>query len=236
MTNFPTSLDSFSNPSGLQRMNVTVKHSVHHGNANDAIEAIEAKVGVDSSAVTTSLDYRTGSLEDRTTSSVISAAWESMQRELVTTFVAPGTGGLRFRFFTADHSGTASTATVVVGTAAGATPTLCRLGLYLVNGSGDGTLVASTPNDTALFNTPGAPVSKNFSVSYAMIRGQRYATGILIVTGAATPTLAATSFDGVTYAVAPRVTGFLSGQTDLPANFTAGGLGTTGTAHYMRLS
>lgn len=36
----------------------TVDHAAQHANANDAIEALEAKVGADSSAVTTSHDYK----------------------------------------------------------------------------------------------------------------------------------------------------------------------------------
>lgn len=55
--NFPTSLDSLTNPAGTDRVSV-VDHASQHANANDAIEAIEAKVGVDSSAVTTTLDYK----------------------------------------------------------------------------------------------------------------------------------------------------------------------------------
>ena len=55
-TTFPTTLDTLLNPSASDSMNV-VPHDVQHSNANDAIEALEAKVGVDSSAVTSSLDY-----------------------------------------------------------------------------------------------------------------------------------------------------------------------------------
>lgn len=58
-TNFPTSLDSFTNPSSSDLMNsATVPHAAQHGNINDAVEALEAKVGVNGSAVTTSLDYK----------------------------------------------------------------------------------------------------------------------------------------------------------------------------------
>lgn len=58
-TNFPTSLDNFTNPLGSDPTNsVTVPHAAQHANANDAIEALEAKVGVNSSAVATSLDYK----------------------------------------------------------------------------------------------------------------------------------------------------------------------------------
>jgi len=56
-TNFPTTLDSLTNPSAGNTLN-SPSHSTQHANSNDAIEALQAKVGVDSSAVTTSLDYK----------------------------------------------------------------------------------------------------------------------------------------------------------------------------------
>lgn len=58
MTAFPTSLDSFTNPNASTPLNSsTAPHAGQHANANDAIEAIEAKVGVNGSTVTNSLDY-----------------------------------------------------------------------------------------------------------------------------------------------------------------------------------
>jgi len=58
-TNFPGSLDSFTNPSASDAMDsVTVPHATQHANLNDAVEALESKVGVDGSAVTSSLDYQ----------------------------------------------------------------------------------------------------------------------------------------------------------------------------------
>lgn len=59
--NFPTSLDTLSNPSAselLENANAALDHDAQHSNANDAIEALEAKVGINSSAVTTSHDYK----------------------------------------------------------------------------------------------------------------------------------------------------------------------------------
>lgn len=56
-TNFPTSLDTLTNPTANDKLN-TLSHSDQHANANDAIEALEAKVGADSSAVTSSHDYK----------------------------------------------------------------------------------------------------------------------------------------------------------------------------------
>lgn len=67
-TNFPTSLDSFTNPTSSDPMNsVTVPHATQHANINDAVEALEAKVGVNSSAVTTTLDYKVTDLTTRVT-------------------------------------------------------------------------------------------------------------------------------------------------------------------------
>jgi len=61
-TNFPASLDSLTNPTSSDSLN-SPSHSAQHANSNDAIEALQAKVGVDSSAVTTSLDYKVAQLE-----------------------------------------------------------------------------------------------------------------------------------------------------------------------------
>ena len=58
-TNFPSGLDSFTNPTATDAMDsVTVPHADQHADVNDAVEALQAKVGVDGSAVTSSLDYQ----------------------------------------------------------------------------------------------------------------------------------------------------------------------------------
>ena len=61
-TNFPASLDSLTNPTSSDSLN-SPSHSAQHANVNDAVEALQAKVGADSSAVTTSLDYKVAQLE-----------------------------------------------------------------------------------------------------------------------------------------------------------------------------
>jgi len=67
-TNFPTSLDNLTNPAGSDPVN-NPSHASQHANINDAIEVLEAKVGVNNSAVTTSLDYRVKQLETNPISS-----------------------------------------------------------------------------------------------------------------------------------------------------------------------
>ena len=56
-TVFPTALDDFSdaNPSATLAVN---GHSSMHANLNDAVEALEAKVGVSNSQVVGSIEYR----------------------------------------------------------------------------------------------------------------------------------------------------------------------------------
>ena len=50
MVSFPTSLDAFSNPSAVTALNNgTTPHATQHSNANDAIEALEAKLGISAS-------------------------------------------------------------------------------------------------------------------------------------------------------------------------------------------
>jgi hypothetical protein len=61
-TNYPNSLDSLTNPATTDPVN-NPSHAIQHANANDAIEALQAKVGTDNSAVTTSIDYRVRQLE-----------------------------------------------------------------------------------------------------------------------------------------------------------------------------
>ena len=55
---YPTTIDSFTNPVATSDESV-LSHSLQHANANDAITALETKVGVTGSAVTTTLDYKT---------------------------------------------------------------------------------------------------------------------------------------------------------------------------------
>ena len=65
-TAFPVGLDSFSLVP--QAQNVVLQHRERTQNAEDAIEALEVKVGVNTSADTDSLDYRVRALENATPS------------------------------------------------------------------------------------------------------------------------------------------------------------------------
>lgn len=60
MITYPTSLDTLTNPSAADNLDTTgVLHDVQHSDVNDAVEALEAKVGITNSADSSSLDYVT---------------------------------------------------------------------------------------------------------------------------------------------------------------------------------
>lgn len=57
-TNYPSSLDNSTTlPAESANTPLSTNHVTAHQNIQDALEAVEAKIGVDSSAVATSLDY-----------------------------------------------------------------------------------------------------------------------------------------------------------------------------------
>lgn len=143
----------------------------------------------------------------------------------------PGvSGSMALTYFYADHTETISTMTAITGaTAAGATPTLCRMGIYTVAANGDITLVASTPNDTTLFAAANTAYPKGLSSSYGLIQGALYTTALIVVSGATIPL-----FHGVQYPstapmntvarVSPAFIGRVTGQTDLPASVAVGSI------------
>lgn len=57
-TNFPAGLDAFANPSASNTLDQPgIKHSDQHANLNDAVEAVETKLGINLSNVANSIDY-----------------------------------------------------------------------------------------------------------------------------------------------------------------------------------
>lgn len=144
------------------------------------------------------------------------------RRNIVSTAVATSTGSLRLSYFTARKTETITSLRLISGgTAAGATPSLVRAGVYTVADNGDLTLVASIANDTTIFANISTAYTRALSASLAKAAGQRYAVGILVVTAAAAPTVLGNNFVAASEAgQAPRLCAAFHGQTDLPASVT----------------
>jgi hypothetical protein len=148
---------------------------------------------------------------------------------------ATGNGVLYLTYLTPSQSYPATSLSIVTGGAAGATPTLCRMGVYTIDAAGAGALVAAIANDTTLFAAGATKYARNFSAGgglptgYAYQAGQRYAHGVLILSAAAFPTLKGVDLGAQSglFALAPRLFGQLTGQVDLPTSFVAASLATT---------
>ena len=56
-TQFPEELDSFLNPQPTDSV-AAVSHAAQHADANDAIEALQAKLGTNNSTDPSSIEYR----------------------------------------------------------------------------------------------------------------------------------------------------------------------------------
>lgn len=61
-TSFPTSLDTLTNPTSTSSL-ASPSHSDQHINANDAIEALEAKVGINGSTDVNSIQYKVAAVQ-----------------------------------------------------------------------------------------------------------------------------------------------------------------------------
>jgi hypothetical protein len=155
---------------------------------------------------------------------------ETQPRFGVIAAVAMTSGILRFTYLTARKTETTSSVRIVSGTAAGASPTLVRAGVWAVQANGDLVPVATTPNDTTLLATASTPYTKGLSVPFAKVARTRYAVGVLVVTAQTAPTLGGASLTaGSDAAQAPRIAASLTAQTDLPAGTITSGSLASGT-------
>jgi hypothetical protein len=163
---------------------------------------------------------------------------ENFSRRLINTQGASLiTGVFCLSYFTARKSETITQVRTSCGSpAAAATPTLCRIGLYTIDSSGNGTLVASIANDTTLWAAIGTAYTRTLSASYAKVAGQRYASAILVVTSVATPSLtgilAPATVVATEWAMSLRLSGRMTGQSDLPSSFLESSLSPSSPMHY----
>lgn len=93
-TNYPTALDTLTNPTANDSLNSpSVPHATQHANANDAIEALQAAVGITNSADQASIQYKlAGTISvANAASSTASTALATAQSAMPNTTTAAGT-------------------------------------------------------------------------------------------------------------------------------------------------
>ena len=149
-TSFPTSLDALTNPSATDSV-ATVSHSGQHSNANDALEALEAKLGMGASTpVVNTVFVGTG-----TGSSSYStyATTTSLLTTYATTTNLLATGSTTLQNFTAQNSTTTSATTTNLYASGSATTTTIRANTGTIGSLTVGTCTGCTSgtSNIALF-------------------------------------------------------------------------------------
>jgi hypothetical protein len=166
----------------------------------------------------------------------LSAEQESLLRtQAWSDSLTQATGNVTLAYWTARQSVTITAMRAITGsTAAGATPTLCKIGLYSVAGNGDLTRVAQITSDTSLFAGTYTSYQRNLAASVSVTRGNRYASALLVVTGATAPKMRGyAGMPGNDGGAAPRVNGIISGQTDLSSSYTSASVANTDGVPYI---
>lgn len=157
-TNFPTSLDDLSNPQATDSLQ---GHAELHSNVNDAIEALQAKVGVDGSGNANSLDYRVSQLEIAPVDieqiqDAIAAAFAAGDQTDVTVSYNDALNSLTLLVNAAQTAGYTSTVQHYVKNFSGQTINL-GTPVYLSGANGDNMLISKSSNtgETASSKTLG---------------------------------------------------------------------------------
>lgn len=199
--------------------------------------------GFPSRRLLTATDIDTTSLDGRYVplSAQLTTGEAVFDRSLATTLgVSTVTQRMLLTYFVARKTETTTQVRVYSGsTAAAATPTLCRVGLYSVDSYGNLALVAATANDTALFASTNTAYTRSWSTPIQKTAGSTYAVGILQVSGGATATFLGANHGGSVIAaeafLAPTFCANLSSQSDLPASVAVASLGSYTARAYSAL-
>lgn len=166
---------------------------------------------------------------------LITTGEESMDRRVAVGSATMSSGFLRICYFEARKTETITQIrSYTGGTAAGATPTLCRKVIFSVDANGGLTAVlASTTNDTTLWAAANTGYTRSLSSSWSKVAGTRYAAAALCVTAATAPALVGSSHGAAIAGVAPRIAGLVQGQSDIPSSVASGSVGDSGAVPYF---
>lgn len=131
-------------------------------------------------------------------------------------------------YFTPNKTESINNIKVNCVSAAAATPTLCRMGIYSEDGSGNLTQLVITASTATMFSSAGF-LTVGLTSTWSKTAGVRYACGLIVVSSFAMPTfygLAAANAAavGTMWGTSPRIFGVMAGQTDLPASIAVGSI------------
>lgn len=168
-TGFPTTLDTFTNPVDSDDTS-TFDHSGLETTQNDAIEALQTKVGVNSSAVATSLDYKVNHLTVSNITDLTASATELNYVDGVTSAIQTQIDS-KAPLASPTFTGTVTLPTGLTGIAKLAS------GVVSVVTAPSGTIVGTTDSQELTNKTITSPVINT------QISGTAIATGSEVTTG-----------------------------------------------------
>jgi hypothetical protein len=169
------------------------------------------------------------------------SALDVIDRTTVSLASAPLSGSEYWTFFTPTYNLTVSQISYAsVSPSSGVT--LARMGLYTMDASGAGTLVARTASDTTLFTGTNTVYTRSFDstggypTTYNLVAGTRYAVAFCLAATSPQAIAAGTCHPAVAV-VSPRVQGVRHNSNDLLTTQATGSYnGTTTAAYWARLS
>lgn len=163
----------------------------------------------------------------------------SIPMELASGAIALTSQEVRFCAWTPAKTETINNIRGVTSTvAAGSTPSLVRFGIWSIDGTGAGTLAAACATDTTLMAAANTAYTRAAVTPYAKVAGTPLASGYLVVTAAALPTVPGANFNGPGSEglILPWHSARLASQADLPSTFTYASLLTSGQRAYMAVT
>jgi hypothetical protein len=230
---------TLTNATGLPVSGITASTSAELGVGSIQLgHASDTTIARSSAGVVTIEGAQIATTVDTLNPDELTTGESTLVRRMVTSSAVPTTNNtMRLTYFTARKTETVTQLRTISGSTAQVGATLCRVGIYSVDGSGNLTLVGSIANDTTLWLAASTAYTRSLSESFTKTRGQRYAVAVLVVGSSTAPTtLGQLSMVTSEAVVAPRLSGFVASQTDLPATVSVGSvLDTAGQSYTVLL-
>lgn len=238
-TSFPGAQDSFPTYNDGDTIYASIVNDVQ-----DAVEALETKVGIDGSADPTSLDYRVTALENAGGSVSYPMSAFHVRPDTISTADPRNTGQslslpnqqVLLAYFAAPFDLAVSNIRWVSSNSVTSLNAGSGFALYQADGSDNLTRLA-TALSTSAFTSASTVKSEPLSSTVNLVAGQRYAVGALALPTSGTPSIlaaaAASTASAKLQAFPPRLTGVLLGQSSLPASISAGSLHSDGSTYYL---
>ena len=176
----------------------------------------------------TDTGLRWGYTQDSFTPSALLSGESTISRIQVTSnAITVASGELVLTYFTAARTETITQVAMGTGsTGTTGTPSVIRVGIYAVDGSGNLALEASTPHDATLLAAIDTRYAKALSASWSKSRGNRYAVGLLQINTGQVAKLSGRQLATVIgqFVGPPTISARISGQATLPATIAAAAL------------